>query len=148
MAVEAAPAQSGEEQYPREGHMQSLAGTMWKLVEALAFDDAGGELPPPFGPQPMGFVIFETERAGRHLRRPDLAVARSLIARVHRQLAAPISFDGAVLVTHADGASEPELIVDQVRNIRFESPTRMVATPVSDLPNQSSRLETVWERVG
>ena len=148
MAVEAAPAQSGEEQYPREGHMQSLAGTMWKLVEALAFDDAGGELPPPFGPQPMGFVIFETERTlgaicdGRTSRSPDPS-SRGFIA-----YCGTYSFDGAVLVTHADGASEPELIVDQVRNIRFESPTRMVATPVSDLPNQSSRLETVWERVG
>jgi len=41
--------------------MQSLIG-IWKLVEARAFDNAGQELPPPFGPQPMGLALFEAER--------------------------------------------------------------------------------------
>ena len=35
---------------------------MWKLAEARAFDNAGQELPPPFGPHPMGLALFEAER--------------------------------------------------------------------------------------
>jgi len=100
----------------------------------------------PFGPQPMGFVIFETERTldaicdGRTSLSPD-ASPRAFIA--YRGTYRPTG-----LVTRGDSASKPELIVDQVRHIRFESPTRIVATLVSGLPNHSSRLETVWERVG
>jgi hypothetical protein len=45
-----------------EARMQNFAGTMWKLIEASAFDDEGHELPPPFGKHPMGFAIFEAER--------------------------------------------------------------------------------------
>ena len=96
----------------------------------------------------MGFVIFETERMlgaicdGRTSGSADPS-SRAFIANC-----GTYSFDGAELVTHADGASQPELIVDQVRNVRFESPTRMVLTPVAGLRNQSSGLETVWERVG
>ena len=79
----------------------------------------------------MGFVIFETERTlgaicdGRTSRSSDPS-SRGFIA-----YCGTYSFDGAVLVTHADSASEQELIVDQVRNIRFSKARRaMVATPV------------------
>jgi len=34
----------------------------WKLIEARAYDDAGHELPLPFGPHPMGIAVFEAER--------------------------------------------------------------------------------------
>jgi hypothetical protein len=40
---------------------QSLIGT-WKLLWARAFDDAGQELPLPFGPRPMGIAVFDAER--------------------------------------------------------------------------------------
>ena len=42
--------------------MQSLAGTMWRLVEAVETDEQGTKLPPPLGLHPMGFAIFEAER--------------------------------------------------------------------------------------
>src|SRR6516164_1756927 len=45
-----------------EAHMQSLDGTVWRLIEASAFDDDGHELSPPLGKHPMGFVMFEAER--------------------------------------------------------------------------------------
>jgi len=56
-------------------------------------------------------------------------------------------FDGEVLVTRADDASKPQLIVEQVRRMRFESPTRLVAIPISGVPGRSG-MELVWERIG
>jgi hypothetical protein len=41
--------------------MQSLAGTMWKLIEVRAYDEEGRKLL-PLGPQPAGFTIFEADR--------------------------------------------------------------------------------------
>jgi hypothetical protein len=45
-----------------EARMQSLAGTMWRLIEASAFDEAGQVLPSPLAPHPIGFAICEAER--------------------------------------------------------------------------------------
>jgi hypothetical protein len=56
-------------------------------------------------------------------------------------------FDGAELVTHADDASKPELIVEQTRHVRFESPTRIVVVPVSGVLGGGKGLEIVWERL-
>jgi hypothetical protein len=57
------------------------------------------------------------------------------------------TFDGTKLVTHADSASSPELLEDQVRHIQFDSPQRMTAVPISRLFGRSGGVELVWERV-
>jgi hypothetical protein len=54
------------------------------------------------------------------------------------------TFDG---MTRVDGASSPDMLEDQVRLIRFDSPTRMTVIPVSRLFGRSAGLEMVWERV-
>ena len=51
------------------------------------------------------------------------------------------------MVTQVDDASRPELVVDQIRRLSFESETRMVAVPVSGMPEQEG-IEVVWERIG
>ena len=90
--------------------MQSLVG-IWRLVEARASDEAGQELPPPLGPQPMGLAFFEAERMvgvigdGRGLVPPGGP------ARVFFSYTGTYSFDGEVLLTKTDDASRPELIV-------------------------------------
>jgi hypothetical protein len=56
-------------------------------------------------------------------------------------------FDGTKLVTHADGASNPAMLKDQVRHIEFESRDRMVAAPISGLVGQNAGLRLAWERV-
>lgn len=58
------------------------------------------------------------------------------------------TFDGTKLVTHVDGASGPDMLEDQVRQIRFDTPTRMTVIPASRLFDQGADLELVWERVG
>jgi hypothetical protein len=131
----------------READMQSLAGTMWKLIEASEFDDEGNKLPPPLGPHPMGFVMFDAERMivavcdGRSEPPPN-APPRAFAGYGGRY-----RFDGTELVTTADSASNPDLLVEQVRHIRFDSPTRMTATPVNLLFGRARGLTFVWERM-
>jgi hypothetical protein len=126
--------------------MPSLVG-VWKLVEARAFDDAGRELPPPLGPQPMGLAFFEAERmvgiiGDARNRVPAEGPARPFIAYT-----GSYSFDGEVLITKADDASRPELIVEQVRKVRFDGPDRMTVIPTSGVPGYNG-IKVVWERVG
>jgi hypothetical protein len=56
-------------------------------------------------------------------------------------------FNGVELVTVADDASRPEAMVEQVRNLSFESDRRMVTVIVSGLASLRG-AEVVWERVG
>jgi hypothetical protein len=126
--------------------MESLAGTMWKLVEARAFDGAGRRFE-PLGPQPIGFAIFETERMLGAITDARPSMPPDAPSRFFLAYTGTYTFDGTELVTRADDASRPELVVDQVRRIRFESPTRMVAMPVSGVPGQGG-IEVVWERIG
>ena len=49
--------------WERKGCMQSLSGTMWRVTEARAFDEAGQKLL-PLGPHPIGLVIFEVPISG------------------------------------------------------------------------------------
>jgi hypothetical protein len=90
-------------------------------------------------------VIFEAERmlvaaADGRASLPPNSPSRFFLAYT-----GTYRFDGAELVT-ADDASRPELVVDQVRHIRFESPTRMVAIPVSGVAGANG-IEVVWERI-
>ena len=57
-------------------------------------------------------------------------------------------FDGTELVTSVDSASSPDLAGQQIRHIRFESPTRMVVTPKNKVLGRDAGLKLVWERVG
>jgi hypothetical protein len=53
------------------------------------------------------------------------------------------TFDGTKLVTQVDGASNTDLLSDQVRHIRFEGSRRMTAVPVSRLFGRSGGIELV-----
>jgi hypothetical protein len=134
-----------DQSQPQHGP-QSLIGT-WKLVWARAFDGDGRELPPPFGPQPMGIVVFDAERMivtvvdGR-TSLPPAAPPRAFVSYCGNY-----EFDGTKLVTHADGASNPAMLKDQIRQIEFESKDRMVAAPISGLVGQNVGLRLGSERV-
>jgi hypothetical protein len=128
--------------------MQSLVGT-WKLIEARAFDEVGRELPLPFGPHPMGIVSFDTDRMVGVLGDARASLPPDAPPRFFVAYTGSYRFDGAELVTQTDDASRPELIVEQVRHVRFESPTRIVVVPVSGVPGLSIRsgIELVWQRL-
>ena len=57
------------------------------------------------------------------------------------------TFDGTEYVCRVDGASIPEMFADQVRHIRFESPTRMMVIPQSRLFGPDAGPAMAWERV-
>ena len=128
--------------------MQTLSGTMWKLIEASAFDEEGHELARPLGELPMGFVMFEAERmivavADGRLSLPSDVPSRAFVAYSGRY-----TFDGTMLVTSIDRASSPDLAGQQSRQIRFESPTRMLAMPKNKVLGRDAGLKFVWERIG
>lgn len=126
--------------------MESLAGTTWRVVEVRAFDGAGRKLQ-PLGPHPIGLVIFEAERMLGAITDGQVSLPPDSPPRFFLAYTGTYRFDGTELVTQADDASRPELVVDQIRRIHFESPTRMVMIPVSGVPGQSG-IEVVWERIG
>jgi hypothetical protein len=126
--------------------MHNLTGTMWRVVAARSFDKEGHDLL-PFGPHPIGFAIFEAVRMlvaigdGRALL-PANGPPRRFVSYT-----GAYRFDGVELATSPDDASRPEHMVQQVRHLRFESETRMVAVLISGLPELRGS-EVVWERVG
>ena len=128
--------------------MQNLDGTMWRLIEASAFDDDGHELTLPLGEQPLGFVMYEAGRMivavvdGRSSLPPDVP------SREFAAYSGTYRFDGTELVTSTDSASRPDLAGEQIRHIRFESPTRMIVTPKNKTLGRDTGLKFVWERVG
>ena len=128
--------------------MQSLDGTVWRLIEASAFDDDGHELSPPLGKYPMGFVMFEAERMMGAVIDGSLALPTDVPSRAFAAYSGTYRFDGSELVTSVDSASSPDLAGQQIRHIRFESPTRMVVTPKNKVLGRDAGLKLVWERVG
>ena len=128
--------------------MQDLAGTAWKLIESSASDEHGNQLPPPWGPSPIGFVMFEADRMivavvdGRPSMPPDAPPRRlSSYSGLYR-------FDGTELKTTAYAASSSDLLGQQVRHIRFDSPTRMTITPKNTVHGYAAGLTLVWQRIG
>jgi hypothetical protein len=127
--------------------MHSLVG-VWKLIEVRAFDDAGRELPSPLGPEPMGVATFGAERAIVSAGDGRVTLPPEVSKRVFAAYCGRYTFDGTKYVCQVDGASSPDMFVDQVRHVRFDGPTRMTVIPVSRLFGQSGGLEMLWERVG
>jgi hypothetical protein len=71
--------------------MQTLSGTMWKLIEAPGVDEEGHELAPPLGQVPMGFAMFEAERmivavADGRLSLPLAGYSVASVCRLQRQI--------------------------------------------------------------
>jgi hypothetical protein len=125
--------------------MKSLNGTTWRLIEARAFDESGNKLL-PLGPHPIGLVTFEAERMLGAVTDGRVSLPPTSPSRFFIAYTGTYTFDGIELVTRADTASTPDLLVDQIRRIRFESTTRMVMEAVSGVAGQGG-TEAVWERV-
>ena len=140
------PDTAADNQSESEHGTHSLIGT-WKLLSARAFDDAGHELPLPFGPQPMGIAVFDDERMIVTVADGRTSLPAGAPPRAFVSYCGNYEFDGTKLVTHADGASNPAMLKDQVRHIEFESRDRMVAAPIFGLVGQNAGLRLAWARV-
>ena len=127
--------------------MHGLLG-VWKLVGGRALDEAGRETSSPFGPAPVGLVLFERERMMAMVADGRTALPPGAPGRGFFAYTGTYKLDGDTLTTRVDGASSAEGMADQVRRIAFEGPDRFVAVPLSRVLGRGSGLEFVWERVG
>ena len=124
--------------------MQSLSGTIWKLVEVHAFDEEGREMESPIL-CPLGITMFDDERILAAVT--DTAQLPNVSARVFFSYTGTYQWDGSTLSTIADAASKPDLVAGHVRDMRFESPSRLVVTPKTSLLGRAGGLTFIWERV-
>jgi hypothetical protein len=120
---------------------------MWKLVEAFETDEHGAQLLPPLGLHPMGFAGFETERMLVAVCDDQAPPSSDARPRIFAGYAGKYRFDGTHLVTTPDSASNPNLLTEQIRHVRFDGPRRMTATPVTPLFGRARGLTFVWERI-
>jgi hypothetical protein len=90
---------------------------------------------------------LQSSRPNVLLQLDAMVVRRYLPTRSEHSLpiAAPTRSTGRCRV---DGASSPDLFPDQVRQVRFESPTRMIVIPKSRLFGEGAGLELTWDRLG
>jgi hypothetical protein len=128
--------------------MQTLSRTIWKLIEASAFDEEGHELTRPLGELPMGFAMFEAERMIVAVTDGQLSLPPDVPSRAFVAYSGRYTFDGTVLVTSVDSASSPDLAGQQIRQIHFESRTRMAAMPKNKVLGRDAGLKLVWDKVG
>lgn len=122
-----------------------IVGT-WRLVSTRGRDDAGNVLPPPYGPKPMGLVVFQAD--GRMMAvlcdgRTQLEEPRQFVS-----YAGNYRFDGETLTTRVDASSDPSRIGgDQVRSVSFEQGRMLLRPPRRLFAGVMQHQELMWERV-
>lgn len=125
-----------------------IVGT-WRLKSTVGRNDAGQILPPPYGPAPMGLVVFQAD--GRMMAvlcdgRTDMPAGEP---RQFMSYAGNYTFDGATLSTRVDGSSDASRIGGhQVRNVKFKDGAMALAPPRRMFAGVMQHQELVWERVG
>jgi hypothetical protein len=125
-----------------------IVGT-WRLIATKAHDDAGKPLPPPYGPNAMGLVIFQADGRmmtvlcdGRKALPPDAP-------RQYVSYAGNYVCDGGTLVTRVDASSDASRIGgEQVRKVRFEGGRLVLNPPRRLFAGMMQHQELTWERVG
>ena len=125
----------------------SIVGT-WRLLETKAHDDAGKALPRPYGPQPMGLVIFQADGRMMAVLCDGRASLPPEEPRQFMSYAGNYRFDGATLITKVDASSVASRIGgEQVRQVRFDGGRMMLNPPRRLFAGTMQHQELAWERV-
>lgn len=124
-----------------------IVGT-WRLKSTSGKDDAGTVLPPPYGPQPMGLVVFQAD--GRMMA--VLCDGRTTMPagepRQFMSYAGNYTFDGTTLTTRVDASSDASRIGgDQVRAVRFENGLMVLSPPRRLFASIMQHQDLAWERI-
>jgi hypothetical protein len=125
-----------------------IVGT-WRLAMTRAHDDAGQPMHPPYGPIPMGVVMFSAD--GRMVA--VLCDARAQLPaeegeREYSSYCGNYTFDGTTLVTRVDAAADrSRLGGDQVRRVRFEGDFLVLMPPPRPWRGVMQHREMFFERI-
>jgi hypothetical protein len=128
--------------------MRDITGT-WRLVMTRAHDDKGQPMHPPYGPNPMGVVVFSAERRMiAVLCDSRAALPENEQEREYNSYCGTYTFDGTTLVTRVDAASEVARIGgDQVRKVRFEANRMVLMPPPRAWRGVTQHRELFWEKI-
>jgi hypothetical protein len=131
-----------------EGRMRDIVGT-WRLLSVPTQDENGQPLPPSYGPEPMGLVMFNAN--GRMAcvlidGRTELPAGEA--QREYTSYCGHYKIDGNTLVTKVDAASDASRMVDQVRTFRFAGERLILKTPPRQWNGKTQHRELVWEKIG
>jgi hypothetical protein len=126
----------------------SIVGT-WRLAMTRAHDDAGEPMYPPYGPVPMGVVVFSAN--GRMVAvlcdaRPQLPDGE--VDREYSSYCGNYTFDGTTLVTRVDAAADrSRLGGDQVRRVRFDGELMVLMPPPRPWRGVMQHREMFFEKI-
>ena len=124
--------------------MQSLSGAIWKLVEVRASDEEGREIESLI-PYPLGITMSGDERILAAVTDTRVTQPPNAPARVFFSYTGTYRWDGMTLTTVADAASQPDMVTQHVRDMRFDGPRRLVVTPKTSLLGRAAGLTFIWE---
>ncbi len=108
--------------------MESIEGT-WRLVRAMARDDAGNPRPSPYEGQGMGRIVMGGGRMAVMMIdwRPNIPGDQK---REYSGYTGSYTYDGKQLVTTVDAAPDPSRIGSkQPRGVRFENGLMILIPP-------------------
>lgn len=126
----------------------SIVGT-WRLAMTRAHDDAGQPMHAPYGPTPMGVLMFSAD--GRMVAvlcdaRPQLPAGEE--EREYSSYCGNYTFDGTTLVTRVDAAADlSRLGGDQVRRVRFDGDRLVLMPPPRPWRGVMQHREMFFERI-
>jgi Lipocalin-like domain len=126
----------------------SIVGT-WRLAMTRAHNDTGEPMHPPYGPAPMGVVMFSAD--GRMVA--VLCDARAQLPdseeeREYSSYCGNYTFDGTTLVTRVDAAADrSRLGGDQVRRVRFDGDRLVLMPPPRPWRGVMQHREMFFEKI-
>jgi hypothetical protein len=121
---------------------EKLYGT-WRLVASQATNAAGGPLPDPWGPAPMGRLVLD--RRGRMMS--VLCDGRARMpegeSRAYSSYCGNFRLEGDMLITTVDAASDPSRIGrEQRRHVDFDG-ERLVLSPPAGPDGEQRKI--TWD---
>ena len=124
-----------------------IVGT-WRLKSTKGHDDAGNILSPPYGPIPMGLVVFAADGRMMAVLCDGRAALPPNEPRQFMSYAGNYTFDGETLSTRVDASSDASRIGgEQIRRVRFENGDLVLAPPRRLYAGVMQHQELVWEQL-
>jgi hypothetical protein len=121
----------------------------WRMVESRAHDGNGKTLPPSYGPNFLGLVMFDA--GGRMmcvLSDGRLELPGSDDRREYTSYGGAWRVSGSTLTTRVDISSDAHRIGgDEVRQVRFEGDRLVLTPPPRDQRGITQHRELVWEKL-